>query len=138
MAATFGFSYGGQAAANLNLDKVAAAVMELAARQSVRIAPTTNLAAGDAYVQGNLFGVATEDGTPGSYSHFQVAGTVTLTKLGGFTLAVGDLVWVDKNAKVCSATAQNKTRIVGIALETAPTAAGPLQVLIVPSTVASL
>jgi len=138
MAANFGFAYGGQAAANLNIDRMAAAVTELALRQSTRLNPTSNLAAGDPYLQGSLFGVAQQDGGPGTFIYVKVMGIVTVKKSGGYTMAVGDPVWVDKQGKPCAADSPQKAKIVGQALEPATTAAGPVAVLLIPTTTAPL
>ena len=76
------------------------------------------LSSGDAYLVGNLFGVAQIDIANGATGSFVLAGTFTLPKLSTDVVAIGDvLYWDDTNHRLTKTSTSNTK--VGVAASAA-------------------
>ena len=80
--------------------------------------PAGGLLAGQAYLNGYLFGVASVGGAEGAEDEFVTVGVFDLPKKAGDTPAVGARLYWDATAKNLTTTASGNTRV-GVALKAA-------------------
>lgn len=79
------------------------------------ITPTTDVASGQGYMAGGLFGVATNDVAANTPGEFITEGVVVIDKTSALAIAVGDRVFWNATNKVVNKTATSQS-CVGVAV----------------------
>jgi predicted RecA/RadA family phage recombinase len=93
------------------------------------LAPRT-VVSGEGALVGSIFGVATSDVTSGDEGEFQTEGVCELAKVSAQAWAVGDKIYWDNSAHLCS-NVSTVGQLIGVATEVAanPTSVGRVKLL---------
>ena len=103
----------------------------VAAGQSVPYTPTTDVAAGDVVVRGDLVGVATQPIKANTLGALAVEGVFAFAKNTGVAYSVGTVLYWDDAANVVTTTASGN-KLLGKVVRDAASADTSVQVLLRP------
>jgi len=103
--------------------------VKLNSGETINHIPSSDVAAGDVILQGNLFGIALTAIPSGRLGSLAISGIFRITKLSTDNVTVGAVLYWDNTNKRVTLTAGGNTRI-GLAVAASPSGQATADVLI--------